>query len=274
MGAESALAAAVSVARGWGVRVADPVILADGANVLVHLRPAPVVARVASLTELVRPGSAGWLGRDLDISAYAASRGIPVVRPCVDPPAGPHEHDGRVLTFFEYVPHDPAYRPEPASVGRQLAALHAVLREYPGPLPARGPVDDLRRGLDLLERHDVMAVEELRSSLESVAVEVAELPTQPLHGDAHPGNLLATPEGLVWNDFEDTWRGPVAWDLACLANTRRLDGWAAVAGYPSPPDQSEIELCLRLRRLYGRMWQAVVTRWGPPHTAEGTGQGR
>lgn len=37
----------------------------------------------------------------------------------------------------------------------------------------------------------------------------AELPAQPLHRDTHSGNALVTANGLVWNDFEDTWYGPV-----------------------------------------------------------------
>jgi Ser/Thr protein kinase RdoA (MazF antagonist) len=31
---------------------------------------------------------------------------------------------------------------------------------------------------------------------------------QVLHGDAGPGNLMATGAGWVWHDFEDTCSGP------------------------------------------------------------------
>ncbi|MGI5283513.1 phosphotransferase [Nonomuraea polychroma] len=41
-------------------------------------------------------------------------------------------------------------------------------------------------------------------------------PVQAVHGDAHPGNLLATSSGLLWNDFEETMAAPVGCDLACL----------------------------------------------------------
>jgi hypothetical protein len=36
-------------------------------------------------------------------------------------------------------------------------------------------------------------------------------------------NLLHTPDRLVWNEFEDTFRGPVHWDVAgnVIALTRR-----------------------------------------------------
>ena len=47
-------AAAVKVAANLGVHATDPVILNDGANVIVHLRPAPVVAKVAASTPAVR----------------------------------------------------------------------------------------------------------------------------------------------------------------------------------------------------------------------------
>jgi hypothetical protein len=53
-------AAAVKVAASLGVRGADPVILADGANVIVHLSPAPVVAKVAASTTAVRRDDDAW----------------------------------------------------------------------------------------------------------------------------------------------------------------------------------------------------------------------
>ena len=42
-----ALTAAVAVAQAHGLTVTDPVILRAQLNVFIHLRPAPVVARVA-----------------------------------------------------------------------------------------------------------------------------------------------------------------------------------------------------------------------------------
>ena len=61
--ASAAAEAAVKVAAGLGVYCHDPVVLADGANVVVHLSPAPVVAKVAASTTAVRPDPAAWLQR-------------------------------------------------------------------------------------------------------------------------------------------------------------------------------------------------------------------
>jgi hypothetical protein len=66
--------AAVKVAAGLGIQCGDPVVLADGANVVVHLSPAPVVAKVAASTTEVRPAAA-WLQRELDVAGYLAGRG-------------------------------------------------------------------------------------------------------------------------------------------------------------------------------------------------------
>jgi hypothetical protein len=256
-----AVAAAVAVARDFGVSVIDPVVLADGSNVLVHLRPAPVVARVAKLTAEVRPGVEAWLARDIALSAHVVGRGVPAVRPSVDPPAGPHHRDGRVLAFFEYVPHDPDPVPEPVEVARALVELHAALVDFPGALPEAGPVDDLRRGFDLLESERIMpdgVVPRLRADLERLAVEIAAFPVRVLHGDAHPGNLLWTPNGLVWNDFEDTWRGPLGWDLACLATSGYLDGKAPLAAYPGLPPADELDVCVRLRTLFAVPWRYLL----------------
>jgi hypothetical protein len=264
-----AVAAAVAVAGGLGVRRAEPRVLADGANVLVHLWPAPVVARVATTVALVRPGPA-WQARDIELARFLHSRGVPVVTPCTDPPAGPHQHDGWVLAFWRYVPHDPDRVLRPAEVAEALAELHAALREFPGELPAAGPFDDLGRGfgLDWLGVLTDAELDLLRSDTQRLRAAMAELPAQALHGDAHPGNLMATPKGLLWNDFEDTWRGPLAWDLACLANTGRLDGRAAVAAYPGVPADGELDTCLRLRRLYGVCWRFTLARRFPALAAE------
>ena len=45
---------------------------------------------------------------------------------------------------------------------------------------------------------------------------------QPLHGDAHGGNLMLTTRGLLWTDWEDTFLGPVEWDLASIVWNARI----------------------------------------------------
>src|SRR3954451_18502571 len=66
---ECAMRAALAVAEALGLRVGAPAVLHDGSNLLVHLRPAPVVARVPTVTGMVRPG-AGWLQREVAVAGH------------------------------------------------------------------------------------------------------------------------------------------------------------------------------------------------------------
>jgi thiamine kinase-like enzyme len=64
----------------------------------------------------------------------------------------------------------------------------------------------------------------LRERLRSSSAALEHFPHQPLHGDAHMGNLMNTTIGLLWTDWEDTFSGPVEWDLASVIwNARVLE---------------------------------------------------
>ncbi|MDX8145945.1 phosphotransferase [Lentzea sp. BCCO 10_0061] len=261
MSALAGVRAAVSLAALHGVTCTDPVVLKDGSNVIVHLRPAPVVARIAARTALVRPAVADHFARDLSISAFLASRGVPVVTPSEELPAGPHTRDGFVFSFSTHVPHDPDAELTRPEVLKLLPDLHAELRLYEGSLPSRGPVDDVDNTLAYLER---IGVPELRSFharrdelLDSWNEHFNDV--QPLHGDSHYGNLLMTPSGPVWNDFEDTWRGPIAWDLACLAGARGKEAaQRAVDVYGGGAASSDVEFHLEMRILFGTLWGLLM----------------
>ena len=71
------------------MRVDEPVVLRDAWNVLVHLKPAPVVARVSSGAATMDPQD---IVRELAVAGHAARAGAPVAPPSdlLDP--GPHEY--------------------------------------------------------------------------------------------------------------------------------------------------------------------------------------
>jgi len=100
---ETLAAAAVKVAASLGVHATDPVILANGANVIVHLSPAPVVAKVAASTPAVRPDSTAWLQRELDVVRFLVGRGVPVMAPSPEVPPVVHHGDGQVMSFWRYL---------------------------------------------------------------------------------------------------------------------------------------------------------------------------
>jgi hypothetical protein len=69
----------------------------------------------------------------------------------------------------------------------------------------------------------------------------------------------------VWNDFEDTWRGPLGWDLACLAPSGGASLDEALAGYPTLPPRDELDLCLRLRQVFGTVWTSLMAQRFPEY---------
>jgi phosphotransferase family enzyme len=242
---EQAVGAAVAVAAKYGVD-ATPEVLKDGSNVLVRL--GPVVARVATETARARAGIREWIERDMRVARHVAGRGVRAARPAVDPPAGPHEQDGFTLAFWDFVPHSPDAPVDPVAFAVELAALHEAMTGLTLS-DCRGPAGDLAAilpGLDVPGR--------LRAEALALASAMAQFPARPLHGDSHPGNVLVTPSGLVWNDFEDAWQGPLGWDLACLRLAGRLDGEAAVRAYPGEVDAEELDVCTRFRELYATLW--------------------
>ena len=264
----AAVAAAVEVAAAHGVRATEPRVLHDGANVVVHLAPAPLVARVATLTRLLRDGVTSFR-REVRLAGELAAAGAPVVPPPDLVPAGPHVHDGTVLSFWPYV----EILPEQPTA-RQVAAAWTELRGFLDDLPTDGapvdtPLDDLAafvaRAPEWGVPDDVLAgmaarLERLRPRLDGEV--------RRLHGDAHPGNLLVTRSGPRWADFEDTCSGPVGWDLAALRSTRRLDGRAALDAVPGAPGDDELRPWLELRQLHVAAWYVVIARGHPEWAGE------
>jgi hypothetical protein len=274
-GEASSLAAAQAVAREHGVACDEAVRIAAGSNVLVHLKPAPVVARVMTGTAVLHDDPEQWLEREVAVGVFLAGRTDLVVPPSDILPPGPHEHDGLWMTLWKFVPHDEqAPPPAPRELGRSLLGLHAALADFPGDL---APLSDIRDWLERLladlrpspglTRQDI---DWLRFQLEALTPAVFEsaLPAQALHGDASISNLLRTDSGLLWNDLEDVCVGPVAWDVAGLVTSARARGHSEkfveelLAAYGEPGVEG-LESFLEAHALYDIVWQAFEARRRP-----------
>lgn len=234
---DRAVRAAVETAAVHGVRACEPVVLADGFNVLVRLRPAPVVARVMTLSSVLRPRGDERIARELAVAEFLASRGIPVSRPTSEVPPGPHLRRGLWLSFWEHLEVDVDAMPTPEIVGARLRELHLALRDYPGSgavldVPVSDIGEFLRTGGNrrFAGSGDLAAIERRLDAL-LPRLDTSRTCHRWLHGDAHPGNLLRANGEWVWMDFEECVFGPVEWDLACLRGSRRVDGAAAVRAY-------------------------------------------
>jgi hypothetical protein len=213
-----ALRAAATVARAHGVDVRHPWVLADDNNTIVHLRPAPVVAKVG--TTWIRDGP-GVLSRELSVAVHVSRRGGPIPPPADDLPARLHHHDGLAMTFWRYAE---CLRdgPSAAVTTGSLRRLHAALADCPDPLPSfRVELDGLAAALTdpgvtpTLDRGDRTRLRRTFRSLLADLDRYSE-PARVLHGDPHEGNRIAVDGDVLWVDLEAVCVGPLEWDLSAL----------------------------------------------------------
>lgn len=250
--------AAIETAAAHGITSDRCEVLQDGSTLVLRLTETLVV-RVVQDRNGPRQGTE-WFARENAIAQHLTQHGAPVIPLHPNLPPGPHEHLGYPMNFWEFVT-STGTDPQPGEIGRTLRQCHEVLRSFPESLPALGILTETVAILQDRElfpsRTQRMLFERLTSSLEKLR----HLPAQPLHGDAHMGNLMSTTRGLLWTDWEDTFSGPVEWDVASLIwNAQILDEDHATVGAIlqayGPVNQSALQECFVARA-------AVMTAWYP-----------
>ena len=195
-----------------------------------------MVTRVVTIGRMLRPDPLPWLEREVSVAQFLAASSVPIVAPWEDP--GPHIAEGLEVSLWHWVEHD-SRQISAAGFGAMLGPLHEALASYPGDLPTLvGPLADIAAALTISSD----------PTLHRAAAELVPLALswtcRPRHGDAHTGNVLMTPNGPLWTDFEDVCLGPVEWDMASMTVTDD-----ALAAYPGPIDRSRLSDCRDLRRL-------------------------
>jgi hypothetical protein len=247
-----AVAAAAAAGSDLGLPVDEPRVLYDAFSVVVHLSPAPVVVRVPTVlppSYAKNPDAQTAQQRaELNVASWLARRGHPVVPPSPLVPLEPVRHEGFSMTFWQFVDQLPEAVPDMSRRIEQTARLHAALRDY-GELGFWTPFGTyIPEGLAVLA-HMPMLVdaadldrawsewEVLAPVLTSRAAFEATFPgatVQPIHGDAPYHNMIPTPHGELWSDFELVTLGAVESDLA-------MRGPQGVATY----DRAAVALGLR-----------------------------
>ena len=259
--------AAVAVANRYGVVPDRCQILQDGHTLVVRLTET-LVARV--VTDIYGPRQGlDWFERETAVAAHLTLHHAPVIPLHPDIPATAHQQEGYAMNFWQFVTATNA-EPDAREIGRTLYQCHEILRHFPEPLPS---LAILHETLAILETSveksyfDAATVELLKRHLQHSIDVLAPLPAQPLHGDAHMGNLMMTTQGLLWADCEDAFSGPVEWDLASIIwNAKLLDNdsdfvdqvlksYQAVGG---KYDESVLEQCLIARAAVMSAWYPIL----------------
>ena len=211
--ARRAVAAAMSIASSLGLTVDGAVLLHDSNKLALRLLPCDVLARVAPVAHQAARFEIELAGRLAGFESPVAA-----LEPRVEPRV--YERDGFAVTLWTY--YEPATLREvsPADYANALGRLHAGMRKVDVPTPHF--TDRVEQAQQLVANRDHTPAladadrELLGNTLRSLRRVIGERggAEQLLHGEPHPGNLLATKNGLLFIDFETCCRGPVEFDLA------------------------------------------------------------
>ncbi|MBK1883279.1 aminoglycoside phosphotransferase family protein [Luteolibacter pohnpeiensis] len=221
---DPAIHAATEIAISHGIVPDRSDVLQNGNTVVVRLTET-LVARIVADVDGPRQGTS-WFERENAIAQHLAVLGAPVIPMHPELPPGPYHHSGYPVNFWKFVTQI-ELEPTPGEIGSTLHHCHRLLESFQQPLPKLAILHESLELLETLEQRGQFTTNTadlLRESLAKSLDKIESSTMQPLHGDAHPGNVLNTTEGLLWTDWEDAFLGPIEWDLASIIwNARILD---------------------------------------------------
>ncbi|MEU6847238.1 phosphotransferase [Streptomyces sp. NPDC046716] len=208
-----AVPAAQAIAASLGLPADDAIVLQNSNKLTLRLLPSDVLARVAPSAD-----RSAWF--ETGLARRLTGAGCPVA--ALDPRAAGdvHERDGFVVTLWTYYASGEPEETGPRDYAAALRRLHTGMRLLDVPAPhftervahARRLVADRDRTPALGDADRRLLADTLDDR--SRAITGRGAPEQLLHGEPHPGNLLATRDGPRFIDLETVCRGPVEFDLA------------------------------------------------------------
>lgn len=202
-------------AAGLNPRGAEPVRLAE--NQIWRLPGQGVIVRIA------RAGQREAAAREVSVARWLAKENVAAVRPIdVEQPV---EVAGRPVTFWVELP------PQEHGSVQEVAQLLAQLHSLPTPDIDLGYLDLFVRVRERLEAATTIRADDrewlhgLHRDLEAAwAARPAGLPDRAVHGDAWPGNIVRTIDGVLMMDLERFSVGPPEWDLVSTAVRAKTTG--------------------------------------------------
>jgi len=231
-----ALRAACEVSAMQGLKFEQAVVLQNFSNVIIHLAPTSVVAKVSTTTGTIRAGDA-WFAREVEIAKYLTVANAPIIPLSSALEPGPHHHLGLVLSFWEFVQIlDEPFDPHQA--GQALRRCHEALKGFSGELPVLALISEARQLLDRLiteSEFTTTDAEMLLRVTQRLEPQLQQLPMQPLHGDTF-------------------WQRSQHHDQCAVDGLGRCDAWTDRVGF-------SFSRCVSLCIWYGSRQSGDGARW-------------
>jgi aminoglycoside phosphotransferase (APT) family kinase protein len=210
---QRALTAAMATASALGLTADEAIVLHNSNRLAVRLLPCDVLVRVA-------PTAHQAAQFEVELARRLTETSSPVA--ALEPRAEPRVFgcDGFVVTLWTYYHPVTPRQVAPADYAAALQRLHAGMRKLD--ISAPHFTDRVGEALQLVESSSLtpeladadreLLIKTLRSRTQAIRGRGTD--EQLLHGEPHPGNVLATKTGLLFIDLETCCRGPVEFDLA------------------------------------------------------------
>jgi aminoglycoside phosphotransferase (APT) family kinase protein len=222
--AEEAFTVLREVCEDLGIDHRDAELLRVRSNAVFKLR-SEIVVRIATA-----PNALTRLPMVLAVARWLAEQGFPAVRPADEISDQPVVHEGRVVTFWHYVP--ASGRPTTTELGEILRSLHRL------PVPPvalkrfADPLSEVRRAVDRSQELTLCQQGWLRDRIAELTDRWSGLGVDGspvlLHGDAWIDNLLRCTDGhVVLCDWDGVAVGPREWDLVHTYHGQRRFGLTA-----------------------------------------------
>ncbi|MCG7504158.1 phosphotransferase [Mesorhizobium retamae] len=240
-----AVAAAKSIASTLELTVDHAVVLQNSNTLTLHLLPCDTLARVA-------PSGDHLMQSEIELAGLLAETGSPAAALEPRVPSRVYERDGFAVTFWT---HYASGMPDvaPVDYAGSLRRLHVGMRKIGIATPHfTDRVAEAERLL--VNRHLTPELadadrEFLGGMLKNLIRTIVDkgAAEQLLHGEPHPGNLLATRFGPLFIDLETFCCGPVEFDLAHVPD-------AVVEHYPDV-DHALLNECRALVLVMVAAWR-------------------
>lgn len=227
---EKLISQVVLTSKTVGLSDITPIILSEGGNLIIHLSPYPIVARVATVISEENPDKANkLLTQELRVARHLQDKGVPVLLPTDLIDAGPYEAGGIWMTFWSYIPPTQLQPLTPSEAVQLVNMLSVAMKSFSDALLVLGIWDRVCQSATRLRKNSDSRIKSLLKVFQRVDEQMRMIEPRlliPAHGDAHVRNLLPSPEGWLWMDFEDVSLMPAYWDLASfVANLALFKGF-------------------------------------------------
>jgi aminoglycoside phosphotransferase (APT) family kinase protein len=200
-----------------------------GENAIIRISAKALVVRIGRNLEVLTDAR-----KEVAVAAWLHDAGLPAAETTAH--KQPIIVRNKPVTFWKLID-DSGSRPTLAALGTILRTLHSLAVPDGLGLPSFNMFD---RVLPRIQQAEVLTdrertfliqrLEDLRRDYDDL---VFALPPSAVHGDAHQGNLIQTPDGsVILIDFERFAFGAPETDLSMTA-TEYLIGWHSDADYES-----------------------------------------